>query len=578
MNSGLLTVLPPSLWFFAGGLLLFFVPRLLQLCLIFPLPLLALWQVGVVALTHTAPLPVRFLSYDILPLQPHTYSHLFAIAFSLVGFTGGCFAHFARANKQEIALGFLSAGAAIGIVYAGDFLTLFACWEILAISSLFLIWGGGTQAARNAGMRYAIVHLLGGMLLLGGITLHVGATDSLLLPPFHFSPEKLLWTTMTYTTDIAASSLAIWLIFAGVLINAGAPLFSAWIADSYPESSPSGMVFLSAFTTKAAIFILLTFFAGTHLLMYIGLFMLAHGILMAMLENDMRRLLAFAMLAQLGVMLITISIGSPLSEDAAALHAFHHIFYNMLLVMVAGVIMLQTGGKKRFTDLGGLRGPMRFTCFCAVIGALSLAGMPFTGGYIGKSLVSTAIAETGVAWLWYSVTAASALAMVYGSLRFLWFLFFVPATSAEPVQEGRFSLLACLFFATVLVLLPYTATYTKMFHAEYIIPQLQMLTFSAFAFFFFLPLLKPTATISLDSDWLYRRFLVQIVFALEKLLTLGYTAILYTTRHLVQFFTSCVVRLTGPGGLFAETKPLANTTLIVAVLLAGYLLLYHYQN
>lgn len=589
MLASLFGSFTPALWLLVSGLLLLVTPRIARLPIIILGPVLALAQERLLLAADTPFPPLRFLRYELLPFLPHDYSQLFMLAFAIVALGAGIFAHYARASRIEIGLGYISAAAAAGIVYAGDFITLFICWETLTITSLFLIWAGRSHAARGAGIRYALVHLLGGMLLLGGIIAHVAATDSLLLTSFHFSPEKWFWTSTNYSYDVAASSFAIWLIFAGVVINAGAPPFSAWIADAYPESSAAGMPFITAYTTKAAVFVLLTYFSGTGLLMYIGMIMLAHGILMASLENDIRRLLAFATLAQLGVMLIGTGIGSTVAEQGVALHAFNHLLYNALLVIVAGVVMVQTGGRRRFTKLGGLASSMPVTAFCALVGILSMAGLPFTGGYLGKAFISSAAAERPEGWLYLGLAIAAAVAMIYGALRFYWFIFHQPRKVRHSYDEAPVVVRAVLIALAAAVLLPGllpsqllypllpTTAEGQPFALPHVISQLQTLAFSAFAFFFFLPLLRPRATITLDSDWLYRRFLVRVVFALEKLLGLGYTAIMYAVRKLTEFFTTAVIRLTGPGGLLAETRPLANSTLIVAVLLAGYLLLYHYR-
>lgn len=588
--AAFITLLPPAFWLLAGGILLFITPRILRLPIVIAAPLLVLWQEQLLlGLSGPFP-PLRYLRYELMLFHPHDYSHLFTVAFALVALLAGLFAHFVKAGRVELALGYLSAAAACGIVYAGDLITLFLCWEALAVTSLFLIWQGETNASRGAGIRYALVHFLGGMLLLGGIIAHVAATDSTLLTSFHFSAERWLWTSTHYSYDIAASSWAIWMIFAGVLINAGAPPFSAWIADAYPESSASGMPFLSAFTTKAAVFVLLTFFSGTQVLVYLGMFMLAQGMLLAMLENDFRRLLAFATLAQLGVLLVGIGMGGPLAEQGVALHAFNHLIYNALLVILAGVVMVQTQGRHRFTDLGGLSRHMPFTAFCALIGVLSLAGLPGTGGYVGKSFISDAAGQYELGWVYIGLTLAAAVALVYGALRFLWFTFFHPPRIRRGYTEASVPVLLVLGILTASVLLPGSLHAMLLypllpaeaeghpFALSHVVAQLQLLAFSAFAFFFFLPLFRPTTTVTLDTDWFYRRLLAQTVFGLEKLLGLGYTAGMFSVRRLAQFFTTFIIRLTGPGGSFAETRPLANTTLIVAVLLAGYLLLYHYRT
>jgi multicomponent Na+:H+ antiporter subunit D len=156
-----------------------------------------------------------------------------------------------------------------------------------------------------------------------------------------------------------------WLILAGFLINAGAPPLSAWLPDAYPESSWSGMVFLSAFTTKAAVYVLMRGFPGAEFLIYVGLFMVFYGIIYAILENDMRRILAYSIVNQVGFMVVGIGIGTEMALNGAASHAFTHIIYKALLLMSAGSVLYMTG-KRKCTDLGGLFRTMPLTAVCGI--------------------------------------------------------------------------------------------------------------------------------------------------------------------------------------------------------------------
>lgn len=579
---------PPALWFLLSGLALFFVPtRPLRLGLLIGSPLLVLWHLHGLE-PSAVPIILRFIRYDLLPFTIHPYSVLFAIAFAIATLAGGLFAHVARVSRHELALGHLSAAAGTTILFAGDFITLFIAWEVLAIASLFLIWQGRRVDSGGAGLRYALVHLLGGMLLLGGIILLATTTDTTLLNSYHLRPDKLLWLSTAYSHDLEATSLAIWLILAGIGINAGIPPFSSWIADAYPESSPSGMVFLSTFTTKAAIFLLLTLFAGTEVFIYIGLFMIAHGLLYAMLENDMRRLLCYLILSQLGMLLVGIGVDAPLAHQGVAVHVFNHVIYSCLLAIVAGAVMVQNGGQSKLTELGGLRGSAPSLCLFAIIGSLSMVGFPLTGGYLGKSLIAAGAGGVGNAFAWYGITFAAAAIVIAGAGRFLWFTFFASAPDGKATPLSPILGLTLIGMA-LLTLIPgmfpalYLAPHLSEMHHSFLSPysaasQVVMLLFASAAFFFFLPLLRPKDCTTVDIDWLYRCLLVKTVFFLEKLLGLGYIAMTYANRRLMQFITACIVRLTGPGGLFAETRTLANSTLIVAALLAGYLLLYHHRD
>ena len=264
-----------------------------------------------------------------------------------------------------------------------------------------------------------MVHLIGGVVLMAGIAAHVAATGSVAL------------------SVMAPESAAQWLILAGILVNAGAPPLSAWVPDAYPEASYSGAVFLSAFTTKAAVYALLRTFAGAEILIFVGLYMVFYGIIYALLENDMRRILAYSIVNQVGFMVTGIGIGTEMALNGSAAHAFAHIIYKALLLMSAGAVLHQTG-RRKCTELGGLFQSMPLTMLCGVIGALSISAFPLTSGFVSKSMISEASALDGLTLVWFLLAAASAGVFLHAGIKFPWFVFFPPgfgASAARPALE-----------------------------------------------------------------------------------------------------------------------------------------------
>ncbi len=525
----------------------------------------------------------HFMGYELLTVFVHPYTHIFATVFTIAALGGGIFAMNANRGK-ELGSAFIYAGGAIGVTFAGDFLTFFIYWELMAIASTAVIWCAGTEQAKAAGLRYAIMHFLGGVLLMAGIAAHVGATQVIMLPEFNLIADKWLWTSTLYSTDLDASSIGVWLIFAGILVNVAAPPFSSWLSDAYPESTATGMVFLSAFTTKTAVFALLTLFAGVELLIYIGAFMIFYGIIMAILENDMRRILAFSIINQVGFMVTGIGIGTTLAMNGAAAHAFCHIIYKALLLMSAGSVLHMTG-RRKCSELGGLFRTMPVTCVCGIIGAMAISAFPLTSGFVSKSLISSAAAEEHLVWVWYALAAASAGVFLHAGIKFPWFVFFQKDSGLRPVDPPVNMRFAMLLFSGLCIIpgilpdhllyfmLPDVVEYDANTYAH-VVNQLQLLLFAGLAFFLCLPLLKRTPTITLDWDWLYRHLGTTIWIWLEKRVMEGYKSLIVALQHALFAFAGRIKRLTGPGGVLAETKPLANTTLIVAILLAGYLLFY----
>ncbi len=395
------SVMHPAFALIAAGLLLPVLSGRLRLALLLLAPLLALylvWQVGDGPVVSQV-----YLGYELILVKGDALARLFATVFAIMAFAGALFA-LNQPRVIELTAAFCYAGSAIGVAFAGDWLTVFVFWELMAIASTLVVWSAG-QSAYGAGLRYAAIHLLGGVLLMAGIVGEIASTGS------------------TTFGKLTLDSVPRWLILAGFLLNAGAWPLSAWLPDAYPESSWSGMVFLSAFTTKTAVYVLMRAFPGTELLIYVGLFMVFYGIIYAILENDMRRILAYSIVNQVGFMVVGIGIGTEMALNGAAAHAFTHIIYKALLFMSAGSVLYMTG-KRKCTDLGGLFRTMPVTAACGIIGALSISSFPLTSGFVSKSMISEAAGMQHMASVWFLLAAASAGVFLHAGIKFPWFVFF----------------------------------------------------------------------------------------------------------------------------------------------------------
>lgn len=454
------------------------------------LAMLALWQIPLG--DHGA---WSYLQHNLVLLHMDSLSSLFATVFALMAGLGGLYA-LSQTSRVEVPSAFVYAGAAIGVTLAGDLVTLFVFWEVMALASTLVLWSAGTPRAYRSARRYLSVHLLGGVILFAGITGHVQQTGEVL-----FGAMQL-------------DSAAHWLILVGFLINAAAVPLSAWLPDAYPEASWSGSVFLSAFTTKTAVFVLLKGFAGTELLVGLGLCMVFYGIFYAILENDIRRLLAYSIVSQVGFMVTAIGIGSELAINGVAAHAFSHIVYKALLLMVAGAVIKSTG-RRLFSELGGLARAMPLTAFFGVIGALAIAAFPFTSGFATKSLLTAAAAQAHLQWVWLLLTGASACTFLYAGLKFNWLVFFgdrrqIDVQDVAPSMNVAMWILAALCIGLgvwpeiLYGLLPFVLDYQPYTWAH-VTEQMQLLSFAAIAFFVTLPVLRKVLGLTLDWDWFYRR-------------------------------------------------------------------------
>ena len=549
----------PALVLVFGAFLIACLRGRLRATVVLGLPLLALYLVW--QLPDGVNARVGFLQYELAPFAADTLSRLFGIVFATMLFAGSLFALHQK-SRLELPAAFLYAGAALGVVFAGDLITLFVFWELMAIGSTLVLWSAA--AAYPASMRYLMVHLLGGVLLMAGIAGHVAATGSVAFEAMR--PD----------------SFAHWLILAGFLVNVGAPPLSAWLGDAYPEASWSGMVFLSAFTTKTAVYVLLRGFPGVELLVYVGLFMIFYGIIYALLENDMRRILAYSIVNQVGFMVTGIGIGTEMALNGAAAHAFTHIIYKALLLMSAGSVLLMTG-RRKCTDLGGLFQSMPVTAVCGIVGAAAISSFPLTSGFVSKSMISQSAADEHLVYVWLALAAASAGVFLHAGIKFPWFVFFQKDSGLRPPDPPRNMQLAMILFAVLCVaigvapgalyaLLPYPVDYVP-YTGVHVVAQLQLLLFSGLAFFVMLDYLRRTLTITLDTDWLYRvplpaltraalRFLTSAGSLASGLLAQGQSAAvrIYRERRL--------------DGVFARGRPTGSMAFWMMVMLLAYLLLY----
>ena len=423
---------------------------------------------AVLALVWTVPdgpvLTIGYLDYEIVPVRGSALSRLFATIFSVMAFAGALYA-LHQERIVEVVASFVYAGSAVGVTLAGDLITVFVFWEIMAVASTMIVWSAGTPQSYKASMRYVLIHLLGGVVLMIGIVAHVADSGSVAF------------------VAMKPDSFGTWCILLGFILNAGAPPLSAWLPDAYPEASWSGMVILSAFTTKTAVYVLIQGFPGTELLIYVGLYMIFYGIIYALLENDMRRILAYSIVNQVGFMVTGIGIGTEMALNGAASHAFTHIIYKALLLMSAGSVLYMTG-KRKCSDLGGLFQSMPITTLCGIIGAISISSFPLTSGFISKSMISQAAIDENMAIAWYLLAAASAGVFLHAGIKFPWFVFFQKDSGLRPPDPPWNMRWAMILFATLCILIGVAPG-----------PLYALLPYAV----------DYQLTISLDVDWFYRR-------------------------------------------------------------------------
>jgi multicomponent Na+:H+ antiporter subunit D len=370
----MIKTIPPAFIFFLGALILpLLKERRLRQVFQIVIPVIAF--INLLYMPKGTYWVYNFLGHDLILGRVDKLSMCFGYVFVIMSFLGMVYALHVREVGQHSAA-FLYIGSTLGVVFSGDLFTLFVCWEIMAVSSVFLIWYQRDKPALDAGFRYIMVHIFGGCALLAGIIMHVTGTGS------------------TQFTIIEYGGLASQLILLGFIINAAVPPFHAWLSDAYPEATVTGSVFLTAFTTKSAVYVLLRTFPGVELLVWLGAIMALYGVVYAVLENDIRRLLAYHIISQVGYMVCGVGLGTEMAINGATAHAFCHILYKALLFMgVAAVI--QVTGKRKLTELQGrnLYKKMPICLSLYMIGGFSISAVPLFNGFVSKTMVVAAAGE-----------------------------------------------------------------------------------------------------------------------------------------------------------------------------------------
>ena len=498
----MINIVPPVLIYIVGALLIPLIRiRVLKQALVLMIPAIAFWNL--INMPHGVYWTYQFLDYELILGRVDKLSMVFAYVFVIMSFIGMVYAIHIKEYGQHVAA-LLYVGCTLGVVFAGDMFTLFVFWEIMAISSVFLVFYRKTKRSLEAGFRYILVHLFGGCVLLCGIVIHAVTTGSLAFELFDFG------------------TLAAKFILIGFLLNAAVPPLHAWLADAYPEATITGAVFMTAFTTKSAVYVLLRGFPGTELLIWLGAIMALYGVVYAVLENDIRRLLAYHIISQVGYMVCGVGLGSEMAINGAAAHAFCHILYKSVLFMGMGAVIYVTG-RSKMTDLQGrdLYKKMPITLALYMVGAFSISAVPLFNGFVSKTMIVAASGKLNMPSIELMLHLASIGTFLHTGLKLPWGVWFGVKKGDEDViedaKEPPFNMLLAMGIAAGLCTL--TGVYPKIlydilpypvdFHpyaASTVVAMMQMLVLTLAAFWIYIDKLGGEATVSLDTDWPYRMF------------------------------------------------------------------------
>ena len=485
----------PGVILIVGALILPFIPEKLRSSVFLLFPLASLYVVFTTATGYS--FSMDFLSYQLNVMEVDKLSRVFGIIFSITAFVAGVYAHHIKDLGQQVNA-LVYAGSALGVTFAGNLLTLIIFWELMAVSSTWLIWARRTKESDGAGMRYLIYHVLGGGLLLGGIIWHYADTGSLAV-------ETL---SQNYT-------IANVLMLVGVCVNAAVIPLHTWLADAYPKATITGAVFMSAFTTKSAVYVLIRVFPGWDVLIWFGAAMAIYGVVYAVICKDIREILAYHIISQVGFMVCGIGIGTDLALNGATAHAYSHILYKSLLFMGTGAVLYATGSSK-LVNLGGLFKKMPYTFGLYMVGALSISGLPLFNGYISKSMTISAAGYAHIEGAQLMLLLASVGTFLSVGLKLPWFTWFDKKENDITVRKLPWNMyvamglaaFACIFYGlyptALYIYLPFDAKYDP-FTIYHFVEVMQISAMTLAGFWLLKKKLGGELIIALDVDWFYRK-------------------------------------------------------------------------
>ena len=561
--------LPPFVLLFAGGLLAFATRGSVRKAILLVVPVLG--GLNLIGMEHGVHWQWEVAGYTLTVFEVDRMSLLFGYLFHLATFIGNLFAlHLEdddRATMQHVAA-MLYAGSALGAVFVGDLISLFVFWEMLALTSVFLIWARGSQRSYRAGFRYLLIHVLSGVLLLSATLMRAHETGSIEIDQIGLN-----------------GSVYSWVLLLAFGIKGAFPFLHNWLTDAYPEGTATGTVFLSAFTTKVAVYSLARTFAGEDLLIYIGAAMTAFPIFYAVIENDLRRVLGYSMINQIGFMICGIGIGTALAVNGAVAHAFNDVLFKGLLFMSMGAVLHQTG-RINGSDLGGLYKSMPFTAGACMVGAASISAFPLFSGFVSKSMVMSAAIYEGHQIVWLVLLFAAAGVFHHAGIKIPFFAFYGHDSGIRTNEAPRNMLIAMgIAMAlniiigtfpqqTLYAILPFDYEYSP-YDATHILTQTQLLFFGAMAFVglqktgLYPPELRST---NIDVEWSYRRLGPMIVRVFGGAIGTADRAIRGAAMGVVRSTLAWTHGTHGPEGPVGRSKTAGTMIFWVALLLVGILL------
>ncbi|MDH6181607.1 multicomponent Na+:H+ antiporter subunit D [Microbacteriaceae bacterium SG_E_30_P1] len=327
----------------------------------------------------------------------------------------------------------LAAGVMTAFV-AGDLFNLYVGFEILLVSSYVLITLGGTEARIRAGVTYIVVSLVSSMIFLASIAMIYAAVGTV-----NIAQISIRMADIPVDVQIVLHVM----LLIGFGIKAAVFPLSFWLPDSYPTAPAPVTAVFAGLLTKVGVYAIIrtetVIFPGSELnpaLLVVALLTMVIGVLGAVAQADIKRMLSFTLVSHIGYMILGVALGSAIGTAAAIYYIVHHIIVQATLFLAAGLIERQ-GGTTSITKLGGLLKASPVIALLFFIPALNLGGIPPFSGFLGKLALFQASAELGtpLAWTLIGAGALVSLLTLYALMRVWNLAFWRPAADVEGYES-----------------------------------------------------------------------------------------------------------------------------------------------
>jgi multicomponent Na+:H+ antiporter subunit D len=335
------------------------------------------------------------------PLTLDGLSHLLLLAVSLTTFAVSFYSvqymkKYTGRDKYYTLYMLLLTGMC-GVILAGDLVSLFIFMEVAAISTYALVAFGLGPEELEASLKYLIIGAVASLLILFGISLIYGLTGTFNLAQIArtFPPSA-----------VYAKGFITALFLAGFGMKAALMPFHAWLPDAHTAAPAPISATLSGVLIKAlGIYVMIRLFYNilgmtpqlSFILTFLGVASILAGALLALTQNDFKRLLAYSSIEQVGFIVVGFSLGTPLGLMGALFHLFNHAIFKPLLFMNAGSVETATG-TRQLDQLGGLGRKMPLTSLTNLVGSLSISGLPPFNGFWSKLFIIIACVQSGRFW------------------------------------------------------------------------------------------------------------------------------------------------------------------------------------